>query len=663
VHSKKLVLLSLVVVAMIAALLSPAVGASSDPPDTLELPTLGGPLTGGADAASPTSQSSSSGSGSAGSNDDGLELEGRGERFAEGATTDVWALGDYAYTGTFSSPCGGSSPDAGIWVWDVDDEDDPVKVGVIASPTGSRTNDVRVEAMNSGDILVHSNESCAGGPGGFEIYDVDDPENPVALASVRIDEINALSSAVFGGITDVGVHNLFLFTQGSADYVAAVAGTAFDNFQIFDITDPTNPVRVSAWGAEEIFDPGVGDETVDSDRVLNAALDLLSGFGASQNKFLHDATISADGTEAYLANWDAGLVLLDISDPADPQLVSVAIDAANGSLDGEVNSHSVWPSEDGSIVVEGEEDFSAWEATVPPSNLTLDGTATPGDPTIPATAVSTTAGDDFEANQTGSMGSTDGATVTVTSGPLAGTVYPAAELSTAAGSPTFADTGTVTGELVWIGQACTLTGGDVVLNAAAVDPGDIAVVRRGACEFQEKADAAAAAGASAVIIANNNPASTPWSGLRIWDYSDPANPVLASTFNTACSAASTPGGACDPGGTYSVHNVVVEDGKAYVSWYSDGLLVIDISDPYNPVELTRFLDDSTNGGLPNDFWGIYKIAGEDEVFASDRNGGLYIFEDETDDVDDDDDDDDDDDHDDDDHDDDDDDDDDDHDDD
>ena len=131
-----------------------------------------------------------------------------------------------------------------------------------------------------------------------------------------------------------------------------------------DITNPSAPVLTSFWGAEESFDPGVvasGDFT----RNLNAAIWLTSGFGASQNRFLHDVTISADGTDAYLSNWDAGLILLDISNPASPQLVSVAIDPVNGSLDGEVNSHAAWPSEDGTIVVESEEDFSAWESSTP----------------------------------------------------------------------------------------------------------------------------------------------------------------------------------------------------------------------------------------------------------------------------------------------------------
>ena len=556
-----------------------------------------------------------------------LAPAGRGERISPNSTTDVWAHDGYAYTGTFNGPCGGD-PEAGVWVWDVHNKNKPGFVGVIQSPTGSRSNDVRVAAMNSGDVLVHSNESCGGGPGGFEVYNVDDPTNPVYLASVRIDELNPISDALFGGIADVGVHNLFLFTQGSSDYVAVTAETAFDNFQIYDITDPTAPSLTSAWGAEELFDPGVGDETVDVGRVLNAALDLLSGFGASQNKFLHDVTINSEGNRAYLANWDAGLVLLDISDPASPSLVSVAIDPVNGSLDGEVNSHSVWPSADGRVVVEGEEDFSAWEGSIPPSNLTLDGTATPGDPTIPATAVSTEAGDAFEASQTGNTGSTDGTSIMVDAGPT----YAAAELATAAGSPTFADTGTLSGELVWIGRACTLTQGDVPLNAGDIDPGDIAVVRRGACEFQEKADAAASIGAAAVVIANNQD-STPWSGLRIWNYADPANPVLASVFNTECSASTTPGGNCDPRGTYSSHNVIVETQgnkvTAYISWYSDGVVAIDVTDPFNPVETARYHRagaefEEENGGI-QDIWGIYKEPNSPWIYASDRNGGLYIL--------------------------------------
>lgn len=551
-----------------------------------------------------------------------LVVAGRGERNVVGATTDVWAHEGFAYTGTFNSPCGGD-PEAGVWVWDVHNKNNPSFVTVIQSPTGSRVNDVRVAAMNSGDILVHSNEACAGGPGGFEIYNVDDPTNPVLLASVRIDELNPISDSLFGGLTDVGVHNLFLFTQGTNDYVAVVSEGAFDNFRVYDITNPTSPVMAAAWGAEELFDPGVGEETTDVNRVLAAALDLVGGgFGASANKFLHDITISADGNLAYLANWDAGLVLLDISDLSAVSVVSVALDPANGSLDGEVNSHSVWPNEDGTIVIEGEEDFSAWEGTIPPSNLTSDGTATPGDPTIPVTAIATEAGDYFEANS-GLSGTVHLDTLEVDGGPT----FDHAELTPAPGAPTLSTTGDISGVIVFVGRACGLTTTDTVAPAPA-DPA-IAIIRRGACEFDEKAQTVAAQGYDVAVIANNQP-STPWSGFRIWDYSDPANPVLASTFDTECSASLAPSSSCVADGTYSSHNVIVEttdDGQvlAYIAWYNDGMIVLDITDPYNPVEIARYLGTNEEGVL-NDFWGVYKIPDEPWIYAADRNGGLYVFQ-------------------------------------
>lgn len=556
-----------------------------------------------------------------------LSLVGRGERNVEDATTDVWALDGYAYTGTFNSPCGGE-PGAGIWVWDVHNPNKPGFVTVIPSPTGSRSNDVKVATMSSGDVLVHSNEACAeGGPGGFEIYNVDDPANPVHLAHVQVDEIAEITPLFFapGSLEDVGVHNLFLFAQGDRDFVAVQSEGVFDGFRIYDITTPAEPDLVLGWGAEEVFDPGVGDLTLADDptgaRTLAAVLWMLglppfAGFGASPNRLLHDFTITPDGNLAYLAHWDAGLILLDISDPAHPQYISTALDPVNGSIDGEVNSHSVWPNEDNTVVVEGEEDFSVFETETPPTNLGLQNLNT-----IPGVAVSTTAGDAFEASQTGNTGTVTATSVDVASGPLAGRTFPAVEFN---GNNVPLGDGSVSGDFVWVGRACD---GDPFANP--LNPGDIAVARRGACFFSDKEANVAAAGAAAIVVANNVLEDTAWSGLRIWDYSDPSNPVLASTFNTTCSA--DPAAAeCDRDGTYSAHNVVVEtrDDKtfAYVSWYWDGMLVIDVTDPYNPVEVARYLDRTgPNDGLANDFWGVYKEPGRPFIYGADRNGGLYIF--------------------------------------
>jgi hypothetical protein len=567
-----------------------------------------------------------------------LQLWGRGKRLVPQATTDVWAYKGFAYTGTFNSPCGGEEG-AGVWIWDVEEKDSPSFVGLIESETGSRSNDVKVATMNSGTILVHTNETCgAGGLGGFEVYNVDDPHNPVHLATVRVHEPNDVLRTQFGGVNR-GVHNLYLFTQGSRDYVAlATHGNAwFGSSQIYEITDPSNPQFVSAWGPELLCEEDFcsDDPYNETDpAVLVATINewiggtgRTPGFGASTIRSVHDITVTEDGNLMYAAAWDAGLVLLDISDPASPEVVSVALDPANGSLDGEVNSHSVWPSEDGTIVVEGEEDFAAWVSVQPPSNLTF-GTGDPAAP-LPGTAISTSAGDDFEANQTGNDGTVDADSLDVTSGPLAGNIYPALEL--VGDQPKFADVGPVSGDIVWIGQACNP---DPILNAEAIADGGIAVVRRGACTFREKNFNAAAAGADAIVISNNLRNDTPWGGIRIWDYSNPESPVLASTFNTTCSASPTPIPECDPFGTYSVHNVIVETTrrqvKAYLSWYWDGMLVLDVTDPYDPKEIARYFDNSpefleSNGGLPHDFWGVYKEPRRPWIYGSDRNGGLYIF--------------------------------------
>ncbi|NMT65006.1 PA domain-containing protein [Marinobacter orientalis] len=549
-----------------------------------------------------------------------LAEAGRGERLSANSTTDVWALGNYAYTGTFNSPCGGD-PDAGIWIWDVRNKTKPEFVGVIQSPAGSRTNDVRVATMGSGDILVHSNESCGGGPGGYEVYNVDDPSNPLHLASVQTDDVNLLLRDDLG-FADLGVHNLWLFTQGAKDYVAATVESEIGNFQIFDITDPTNPTLVGFWGAEQLHLPGITDwvNLSDFSVILDADAFLFGGFGASQNRFLHDVTITPDGLTAYLANWDAGLVRLDISDVSNPQLVSVAIDPT--SEDGEVNSHSVWPNATGTIVVEGEEDFSPFE-----SQFTIEG-----------------------------------------AGPNAGT-YPSSE--GAITTPIAEEPGSeMSGQTTYVGLAC---------EGASVPAGTgIALIQRGACAFTVKGENVIAAGYSGMVVFNNEaggdalvtmggtavslpgvfvrhstglaimgvanaadlvigaPGATitaavvpnDWSGMRIWSYADPANPILMSTFNTVCSASPTDP-SCDPRGTYSSHNVIVEGNKAYISWYSDGVVVLDVSDPVNPVEVARYHRagsefEAQNGGI-QDVWGIYKIPNQPWIYASDRNGGLYIL--------------------------------------
>lgn len=80
---------------------------------------------------------------------------------------------------------------------------------------------------------------------------------------------------------------------------------------------------------------------------------------------------------------------------------------------------------------------------------------------------------------------------------------------------------------------------------------------------------------------------------------------------------------CGPAGTYSAHNVIVESlgnkVKAYISPYTDGMLILDISDPDNPVEITRR---SAEGEV---YWALCREMDSPWIYGTDRRGGPVAF--------------------------------------
>jgi len=77
-------------------------------------------------------------------------------------------------------------------------------------------------------------------------------------------------------------------------------------------------------------------------------------------------------------------------------------------------------------------------------------------------------------------------------------------------------------------------------------------------------------------------------------------------------------------GDRTMHNVVVDDGtRAYISWYAEGMRVVDFSGD-SLTEVAHFVD--TEG---SNFWGVYlhdHPDGNTYVLGSDRSTGLWIFE-------------------------------------
>lgn len=118
--------------------------------------------------------------------------------------------------------------------------------------------------------------------------------------------------------------------------------------------------------------------------------------------------------------------------------------------------------------------------------------------------------------------------------------------------------------------------------------------------------------------------------LRIYDYSDLANPVQIGSYKTPNSM-----GTADPGaGDYVIHNPLLVGTDVYASWYSDGVRVIDTTDPTAPHEVAYFVPPPTKnpvspsqrgvlGNAPQ-VWGVAVDEVTGLVYLSDMNSGLWI---------------------------------------
>jgi hypothetical protein len=511
--------------------------------------------------------------------------------------TDVWAHGNYAYLGTFDDiVC--SLDFTGVHIVDISDPANPAKVGFVPAKPGTRNNDVKVASIDTrhfnGEILVASNEPCGSpfnprlnsnglgsppGQGGVAIWDVTNPTKPRALKH---------------NFLEFGVHNTFLYQQGDNAYMLVVDDDNVQDLTIVDISKPQSPKVVAVTG--QLDWPG----------------DIADEFGDTASAFLHDVWVQENGGQviAYLAYWNAGLVLLDITDPANPVFLGDSTYANPDPLSGEFpagDGHVAVPSADGARVLFGDEDFAAGALTT------------------------------FE---------------------FEGAPYPVAEGGFT--PPTFSLPGAAfTGPVHWTGgEGCTTGEFD-----RAANPGEVALIQRGTCFFSTKAANAQALGYAGFVVANDAArgdglitmsagtadvitipgyfvgfstgeimkaadggalaAAGIFDGygyLRLLDVTDPSNIVEVDQFATEGVFQNPP-----LAGDRTMHNVVVDDGtKAYISWYAEGMRVVDFAG--DTLSETAHFVDTVNG---SNFWGVYLHQhpnGNTYVLGSDRNTGLWIFD-------------------------------------
>jgi hypothetical protein len=602
------------------------------------------------------------------------------EEFAD-LVADVAVSPDnnWAYVANWGEPdCGSNaevggqtSPDAGAWIVDISDPEEPVTTGFIPSHQDSRPGEgMQVLSMSTsafrGEVLLMNNEQCDPAAknfkGGVTIWDVTNPRKPYKLSEHFGDRSFLVSDANT-------IHSVFGWQDSGRAFIVMTDNEEVEDVDIMEITNPRRPRLIAEFDLNDQFNV---------DQPSHGPIET----------FLHDMVVKEiDGTQTMLLSyWDGGYVQLDVDDPANPTLIGetefAAVDpvleaATTKRLRPEGNAHQAEFSTDNDFFVGTDEDFASY-----------------------------TVGDFQMIPPTGSP-----------------VTFPSVVVPGAA-PPTILDDRRLNGPLVYIGYACpgssvpvpqrsatlpaTLPAGEeaiaVVQRGPVGDPADSV----GACFPGEKADIALDAGYDAVVFvqrhlgtadadlnepfcgsgaftqlvvgvctsheafhrlfnttpsfelpypANHAPAVGTvapnkvlvdsefdgWGYIHLFD-NDPGsggqsvetapatpNALFADLDQYAIPEAHMEGHALESG-TLSVHEVAADPNhpRRFVSsYYAGGMVMLEIQcadetdrSTCELVEVGGYLDP-----LGNDFWGVetFDKDGTTYVLGSDRASGLWVF--------------------------------------
>ena len=98
--------------------------------------------------------------------------------------------------------------------------------------------------------------------------------------------------------------------------------------------------------------------------------------------------------------------------------------------------------------------------------------------------------------------------------------------------------------------------------------------------------------------------------IKIWDVQDVNNIQLVGEFTHQPNRI--------------VHNVYIRDNFMYMSYYTDGLVICDITDPTNPIEVGHYDSNSDSSGSFNGAWSVYPFSPSGNIYISDMQTGLSV---------------------------------------
>jgi uncharacterized repeat protein (TIGR01451 family) len=233
---------------------------------------------------------------------------------AENHIRAVSTLGNYAYLAAAEEPLPACSLPGGIYVVDISAPATPTQAAFIPTTPGwvafHGVHALHVDTPSfAGDVLVHTNEVCATapGPGGISLWNVDDPRNPTPLS------IGAGDTDPLPGVPARAHRSRYAHAWDAGDRAFVIMSDfeelGVGDVDIIEITDPRNPRRV----AETALASWPGAQNTQS-----------AGIGAQPGAAMTGIRVRNIGGRwlALVAYQDAGEVVLDVSDPANPVFVA-----------------------------------------------------------------------------------------------------------------------------------------------------------------------------------------------------------------------------------------------------------------------------------------------------------------------------------------------------
>jgi hypothetical protein len=360
----------------------------------------------------------------------------------DGLYTDVWSHNGFAYVGTFQEP---SCTRAGVFIVDIDAavanyaEDENNISGAVVAEIAS------APGTRVNDVKVHT------------ITTNNKTRDVLILTEEKCGKTTPNGQQGKGGIslwdvTDPSkphalkqhflsseIHNTFAWTADDGRSYLI----AVDDLEINDVivVDITKPQA-----PKTVAVTGIGDWLDGAYPTIEDDEQLFTGNFAAP--LLHDVWVDKidDQWQAVLSYWDAGFVTLNVDDPANPFVMGDSTypdpDPVFETSPGEGNGHAaVFGGDEGQYIWAGDEDFDVYDSV-----LSVDGTQY--------------------------------ATAVAGFGP---------------------DASGIAGDIVNTdGEGCTPAAIPLATNG-----GQIALIDRGACFFQDKADSAEAKGYAGYIVANN----------------------------------------------------------------------------------------------------------------------------------------------------------------